>query len=45
MKIRMPPLSFSRKAVYDYYRLEFMDNGYPGRRTKNGLVAHPIYAP
>lgn len=34
-----------RKAVWDYYRLEFLPNGYPGRRTDGVLMAHPIYGP
>jgi hypothetical protein len=43
--MKMPPLSPDRKAVYEYYRLEFMENGYPGKRTKEGVLPHPIYAP
>lgn len=34
-----------RKAIWDYYRLEFLPNGYPGRRTDGELMAHPIYGP
>lgn len=40
---KMPPLNPARKKVYDYYQLEFMPNGYPGRRTEEGIIPHPIY--
>ncbi|MAD79051.1 MAG: hypothetical protein CMJ51_06735 [Planctomycetaceae bacterium] len=39
----LPPLPPSRAEVYDYYRLGFFEDGYPGRRTADGLVPHPIY--
>lgn len=39
----MPALNPARKKVYDYYQLEFMDNGYPGKRTEDGIIPHPIY--
>ncbi|MFJ4029199.1 D-glucuronyl C5-epimerase family protein [Paenarthrobacter sp. NPDC089989] len=44
-EVSLPPLSMERKSVWDYYRLEFLPNGYPGRRTDGTLFAHPIYGP
>ena len=44
-EVELPPLQLSRKAVWDYYRLEFLPSGYPGRRTDDVLYAHPIYGP
>lgn len=44
-EVGLPPLRMDRKAVWDYYRLEFLPNGYPGRRTDGVLMAHPIYGP
>lgn len=41
--VGFPPLQSSRKAVWDYYRIEFLPNGYPGRRMGDVLHAHPIY--
>ena len=44
--VGLPPLPPHRAEVYDYYRLGFFEDGYPGRRTKYwGLVPHPIYGP
>lgn len=44
-EVGLPPLQASRKAVWDYYRIEFLPSGYPGRRTDGELFAHPIYGP
>lgn len=44
-EVDFPPLQSKRKAVWDYYRIEFLPDGYPGRRTEDGLFAHPIYGP
>lgn len=44
-EVGLPPLQSSRKAVWDYYRIEFLPSGYPGRRTDDELFAHPIYGP
>lgn len=44
-EVGLPPLQLSRKAVWDYYRIEFLPTGYPGRRTDEVLYAHPIYGP
>ncbi len=41
--VNLPSLSVSRKQIWDYYRIEFLEDGYPGRRSKYGLHAHPIY--
>src|SRR5690625_5674076 len=43
--VGLPPLQASRRAVWEYYRIEFLPNGYPGRRTDDELFAHPIYGP
>lgn len=44
-EVGFPPLQSSRKAVWAYYRIEFLSDGYPGRRTEDELFAHPIYGP
>ncbi|ASN21337.1 D-glucuronyl C5-epimerase family protein [Arthrobacter sp. YN] len=44
-EVGLPPLRMERKAIWDYYRIEFLPNGYPGRRTDGVLMAHPIYGP
>ncbi|VEW14732.1 D-glucuronyl C5-epimerase C-terminus [Brevibacterium casei] len=44
-EVGFPPLQSSRKAVWNYYRIEFLKDGYPGRRTGDELFAHPIYGP
>jgi len=42
--VGLPPLPPYRAEVYDYYRLGFLEDGYPGRWTdEEGLVPHPIY--
>ncbi|MCP4741720.1 MAG: hypothetical protein GY871_05745 [Actinomycetales bacterium] len=41
--VGLPPLPPYRADVYDYYRLGFLGDGYPGRWTDGGLVPHPIY--
>ncbi|WP_159701003.1 D-glucuronyl C5-epimerase family protein [Arthrobacter sp. 18067] len=44
-EVSLPALRMERKAIWDYYRIEFLPNGYPGRRTDGVLMAHPIYGP
>ncbi|WP_167752772.1 D-glucuronyl C5-epimerase family protein [Pusillimonas caeni] len=39
----MPPLPEHRAAVYSYYKLKFLEDGYPGRETDHRIVPHPIY--
>ncbi len=42
--VGLPPLPPSRAEVYDYYRIGFFEDGYPGRRKDDDhLVPHPIY--
>lgn len=39
-----PPLPERRRAVYEYYRLAFLPDGYPGVQLEDGrIVAHPLY--
>lgn len=38
-----PPFVGNLARNADYYRLEFLDDGFPGRRTDGELKAHPIY--
>ncbi|TLP75583.1 D-glucuronyl C5-epimerase family protein [Nesterenkonia sphaerica] len=44
-EVGFPPLQSSRRAVWAYYRIEFLPDGYPGRRTQDELFAHPLYGP
>ena len=44
-RVGLPPLSASRKATWDYYRIEFLADGYPGRRNDGVVQPHPIYGP
>lgn len=44
-EVGLPPLQSSRRTVWNYYRIEFLSNGYPGRRAGDVLYAHPIYGP
>ncbi|XBQ16168.1 MAG: D-glucuronyl C5-epimerase family protein [Oceanicaulis sp.] len=40
----MPPLPESRQEAYEFYALEWLDDGYPGVRNPDGeLVPHPAY--
>ena len=39
----LPPLQKHREAVYDYYKLRFLPDGYPGKQLKDKIVPHPIY--
>lgn len=41
--VGLPPLNPARKSVYEYYKLAFLPDGYPGRVTERGLIHHPIY--
>lgn len=41
--VGLPPLPRERADVYDYYQLAFLEDGFPARRTKTGVVPHPIY--
>jgi len=41
----LAPLNPARREIYDYYRLAFLSDGFPGRRTENGTIPHPIYGP
>src|SRR4030042_3715544 len=42
-KVGLPPLPRHREAVYDYYKLRFLPDGYPGKQLKDKIVPHPIY--
>ena len=39
----LPPIPSNRADIYEYYKLDFLPDGYPGRRTDEGTVPHPIY--
>lgn len=43
-EVGLPDLTEARRTVYDYYRLTFLADGYPGKRLSEETVApHPIY--
>lgn len=44
-RVGLPPLSAGRKSTWDRYRIEFLADGYPGRRTDGIVQPHPIYGP
>jgi hypothetical protein len=37
------PLAEDRKDIWDYYKLVFMKDGYPGKKTEQGIIPHPMY--
>jgi hypothetical protein len=39
----MPPLLGNLSKNLDHYRLEWLPDGYPGRRGEDGVWAHPVY--
>lgn len=41
--MEMPPLSSSLQEAQDYYRFGFLEDGFPGRSTSEGLRLEPIY--
>jgi hypothetical protein len=41
--VGLPPLPSARADVYDYYDLVFLEDAFPGRKTSDGPVPHPIY--
>lgn len=44
VSVELPPIPPERRMVYDtLYKMEFLEDGMPGRRTENGVVPHPIY--
>lgn len=45
LAVGLPPLNEARRAVWDSYRIEFLPDGYPGKRTDDGVRPHPIYGP
>lgn len=38
-----PPVPRVRHDVYEYYKLEFLPTGYPGKHHNGKIVPHPIY--
>src|SRR5690606_41332342 len=45
LAVGLPPLNEARRAVWDSYRIEFLPDGYPGKRTDDGVRPHPIHGP
>jgi hypothetical protein len=41
--VGLPPVPADRRDAYDFYKLGFLSDGYPGKRADGRLVAHPIY--
>lgn len=39
----MPPLTGELHRIADYYRMDWLPDGYPGRRADHEIWAHPIY--
>ena len=42
-QVGLPPLPETRYDAYDFYRLGFLPDAYPGRRVDGEVVAHPMY--
>ena len=42
-KFHLPSIPKDRSSIYKFYNLEFMPDGYPGKRVENKLYAHPMY--
>jgi hypothetical protein len=42
-KAGLPPLRGVKEDVYDYYKLRFLPDGYPGKQVGSKIVPHPIY--
>lgn len=42
-KVGLPSLQKNREEVYAYYKLRFLQDGYPGKQLKDKIVPHPIY--
>lgn len=45
LAVGLPPLNEARRAAWDAYRIEFLPDGYPGKRTEGGVRPHPVYGP
>lgn len=41
----LPPLPDEKRHLYDYYRIAWLPDGYPGRQDADEIVPHPIYGP
>ncbi|GGJ90657.1 hypothetical protein GCM10010123_20670 [Pilimelia anulata] len=42
-EVGLPPLPAGRRAAWEMYRIAFLPDGYPGRRTDDRVVPHPLY--
>ena len=42
-KFNLPLIPEDRLTIYKFYNLEFMPDGYPGKKVENKLYAHPMY--
>lgn len=39
----MPPPPDNRKEAWEYYKIKFLPDGYPGRQNGTDVVPHPLY--
>jgi len=42
-EVDLPPLQTTRKEVYDFYKIRFLKDGYPGKQLKDKIAPHPLY--
>jgi hypothetical protein len=42
-RVGLPPLSASKRSTWERYRIEFLADGYPGRRSEGAVLPHPAY--
>ena len=42
-EVGLPPLQTTRKEVYDFYKIRFLKDGYPGKQLKDKIAPHPLY--
>ena len=42
-KFNLPVIPRDRSSIYKFYNLEFLPDGYPGKKVEDKVYAHPMY--